>query len=555
MTETMKIQVGADVGGAVAGLKQVGSELRRTSSAAASTSDAISNSGSAVRRSTKDYTNFGRVIQDLPFGFQGIQNNLTQLIPSVGGLGLAFTGLVTALTFASTGFGAWTRGLSGSKKGVDDNTEALAAFEQQVQSSADRVDGLRNSLEFLNRLGKLRLNIAFGKGLATDLEDLRAQKIGNLELKAKLEIDRNSLKESVSQTRNMLVTELQSLMEDNSFFRGLKDKKQVDLVSLIDTGALEAYDASLSDEAKAILKTYKSLQAQVKNITKEINEASQTDSIIKAEIAQKKIDIAEDSAKKEEEARKKGLAAYKKWLEEQKKLQQEELERLIRHEKSLNNRDRTVGSRFMAGFTDDATRRRNQTNISSQGEVSRTNIVDPNIKTDLEGINNQLTEMLNSSKLAGEAVNGIGDAFASMGQAFLEGGNGVKAFFASLRTALGQIIGQLIKTAIVASILSAITGGASKGLSFGKAFSGLLSGNIKGFASGGIVTGKTLGWIGEGIGTSKTNPEVVAPLDQLEKYIGGAGNKFPEYLPAFELRGSTLRAWYAQSQKQGRLLI
>jgi hypothetical protein len=47
--------------------------------------------------------------------------------------------------------------------------------------------------------------------------------------------------------------------------------------------------------------------------------------------------------------------------------------------------------------------------------------------------------------------------------------------------------------------------------------------NIKGFAAGGLVYGPTLGLVGEGSGTSRSNPEVIAPLDKLKNYISGGG--------------------------------
>lgn len=42
---------------------------------------------------------------------------------------------------------------------------------------------------------------------------------------------------------------------------------------------------------------------------------------------------------------------------------------------------------------------------------------------------------------------------------------------------------------------------------------------IPAFAEGGLVSGATLGLIGEGIGTSMSNPEVIAPLDKLKSMI------------------------------------
>ena len=47
---------------------------------------------------------------------------------------------------------------------------------------------------------------------------------------------------------------------------------------------------------------------------------------------------------------------------------------------------------------------------------------------------------------------------------------------------------------------------------------------IPAFAEGGLVTGPTLGLIGEGIGTNASNPEVIAPLDKLKGFMNG-GNK------------------------------
>lgn len=48
----------------------------------------------------------------------------------------------------------------------------------------------------------------------------------------------------------------------------------------------------------------------------------------------------------------------------------------------------------------------------------------------------------------------------------------------------------------------------------------IASTQIPAFAEGGMVTGATLGLIGEGPGTSMSNPEVIAPLDKLKSMIG-----------------------------------
>lgn len=79
-------------------------------------------------------TNFGRVLQDAPWGFIGISNNLNPLLESFqrlnketgstgatfkamgrslmgpGGIGIALSAFTAVMSFASIGFGAWTRG-------------------------------------------------------------------------------------------------------------------------------------------------------------------------------------------------------------------------------------------------------------------------------------------------------------------------------------------------------------------------------------------------------------------------------------------------------------
>src|SRR6478736_4765061 len=110
----MDIVIGAEVTGAVNGLKQVQTQLVKSEQTATK----------FTQKSGKDFTGLSRVIQDLPFGFVAISNNLTQLLPAAGAAGLAFSALVSIVTFASTGFSNWTRGLKSNKDQISLNTKA-----------------------------------------------------------------------------------------------------------------------------------------------------------------------------------------------------------------------------------------------------------------------------------------------------------------------------------------------------------------------------------------------------------------------------------------------
>jgi hypothetical protein len=72
------------------------------------------------------------------------------------------------------------------------------------------------------------------------------------------------------------------------------------------------------------------------------------------------------------------------------------------------------------------------------------------------------------------------------------------------------------------------------------------SGNIPAFANGGIISGPTLGLMGEYPGAS-SNPEVVAPLDKLKDMIGGGGGG------TFVLRGQDLLLSVNRAQKASNI--
>jgi len=133
-----------------------GANLARANNQIGSAVPVINSAGAAAARSNVNFQNWGRVIQDLPFGFIGIQNNLTQLIPSVGAFGLAFSVLVSAITFAQTGLSNWTRGLDGNKKATKDATGANYDFADSLDAVASaQLKGARNSQQEIVELKAL----------------------------------------------------------------------------------------------------------------------------------------------------------------------------------------------------------------------------------------------------------------------------------------------------------------------------------------------------------------------------------------------------------------
>ena len=143
------------------------------------------------------------------------------------------------------------------------------------------------------------------------------------------------------------------------------------------------------------------------------------------------------------------------------------------------------------------------------------------VKTEeeIKKLNEAFNTMQNKIK---ETQSTFSSSFSSMSAdadtSFRDIGN---AALNSARQVIKAAIGQAIASQI-AKILAtlpfpfnvAVAAGA------GTAVGALFDKAIPAFAEGGMVTGATIGLIGEGPGTSISNPEVIAPLDKLKSMIG-----------------------------------
>tara|TARA_R100001463_G_scaffold18892_1_gene46876 strand:- start:3964 stop:5778 length:1815 start_codon:yes stop_codon:yes gene_type:complete len=142
----------------------------------------------------------------------------------------------------------------------------------------------------------------------------------------------------------------------------------------------------------------------------------------------------------------------------------------------------------------------------------------------LEGPENMLnwTEKLTKAQEAHNATVVLLEDI--MFSAAMSAANSQQKFFDSFIENIKQAIKQLLIQLAVLTVISLLLGGPT--MTIGKAFStakGKVLG-LEGFADGGLVYGPTTALIGEGVGTTASNPEVVAPLDKLKQYMGG-GNQ------------------------------
>ena len=103
-----------------------------------------------------------------------------------------------------------------------------------------------------------------------------------------------------------------------------------------------------------------------------------------------------------------------------------------------------------------------------------------------------------------------------------------EGFFKSFIQNLKQAIKQLLIQLAVITAIKFLIGGPGVAGNIAKAFA-LAKDSVLGLAKGGLVTGPTMALVGEGAGTTASNPEVVAPLDKLKNMIGGGTQQVQVY--------------------------
>jgi hypothetical protein len=118
--------------GIEAGSKEAQAQLKTLGNEIDKTADKMNKSGGSIKKSNQQWTNFALVIQDLPYGFRGIQNNLPALLGGIAGLagpiylvGSAVIALVTL----------WDQGFFKMKNATEALTKANKEYSESIKTS------------------------------------------------------------------------------------------------------------------------------------------------------------------------------------------------------------------------------------------------------------------------------------------------------------------------------------------------------------------------------------------------------------------------------------
>lgn len=172
MTE-MEIRIAADVEAALRSLQGIQKELDRTKLASDNAGRGAENAAKgfnklpqAANQATLAMTNLGRVVQDAPFGFIAIANNLDPLLQSFqqlqkssggtgsalktllgsltgpAGIALGLSVVTSAITFAQVGFDRWFGSLNKNKGSVDEQAKEFERLAGVIKSLSGTVGNL-----------------------------------------------------------------------------------------------------------------------------------------------------------------------------------------------------------------------------------------------------------------------------------------------------------------------------------------------------------------------------------------------------------------------------
>jgi hypothetical protein len=138
--------------------------------------------GNTVKKSNMQWTNFALILQDLPYGFRGIQNNLPAVIGGLAGM----TGPIYLISSALIAlFTAYDMGAFGATKSTNDWKKALKETNDEIRntinytnSEVSNLQGLVDVMLDLNTTESIRNKaLAEAREAITKVDEAQGKKI------------------------------------------------------------------------------------------------------------------------------------------------------------------------------------------------------------------------------------------------------------------------------------------------------------------------------------------------------------------------------------------
>jgi hypothetical protein len=636
-------------------LDQLKTSLVQTQNAANGAGSAIAGSANNLKKSNQNWTALSLVVQDLPYGFRGIQNNLPALLGGIAGIGgaayLAFSAVIATLTALDSGlisFGGkvklatdynkeFAQSLAEQKvkldslygiatnvnKSMDDRISAAKKLKEEYPKllenfSAEDIAAGKATTAY-NKLSAAVVKYAKAQAAQTAIKEIVTKQIENdLKIAEKeLEFKDASLSADKKQTeidkKNLIYAAgtinlervRASTIKDN--IDGLKaQNKQLDIQlskfediydanasfeldntgkgakTLTDKPTVSKYNEQLAQEEYNF---YKDSIFRAEQYFKNLNNIQKINALMEATIRGATADelfTIQKTYEQKELNFLKDLEDRKFVIRQQSEERQKQLTESYNKEKIdgqvtyTNNYIKSLDAQLRAEL------RLHKNNVNLQQEDIKGKINQLKFAQVFAAGNVKATEQINAALLRlNSTLTGVGTNWANTANKMVSIAND---FLANSFVSLGETIGKALAGEKVQPFVALAEILASSLIELGKALisfailegaafealkdptkwpialaagvaavaaGALLKAKLgkdktKKFANGGIISGPTMGLMGEYPGAA-SNPEVVAPLDKLKDMIGGGGGG------TFVLKGQDLLLSVNRAQKASNL--
>lgn len=538
-------------------------------------SDALGKVQKSAGNSSQAMINFGRVIQDAPYGIQGVANNIDPLIQSLGGS----AGLSIVTSLATSALVLFGKELFKSSNATFRAKEDLKEFTNVFGYNAKNVEQARKQLEEYHtmvssvveknaeELGKVSALVDRFKesnttrseqiGIIKQLQKLAPDYFGKLDAEsAKVrdvttayQLYNNEIVKTIE--TQIRLAELNDLIKDRLDF----SRQNKDATEFINN--LLASGKSLDEISKIISENFRlSNEAAQKfyNSNKFVTAEQEKQFLLQSAKIPLGVEILVQKLRKEQSildeinnAKQKTLGFTTQEIAEEEKLRHARIFSLEELKKIQELHDIINGKLPQK-----------KTAFTPTGQITSSLQLPGSSKEDEEKLKRTKAMLESFGKLAEKVgqqiVKGLGGAFTELFENILSGGKNAFQVFAQ---ALGNIIKRLIATALAAAVLSAIIstipgfGGAfgiDKVTSFGKSFKAVFSG-LAGFEEGGIARGPRSGYPVMLHGT-----EAVVPFDKMDQFINMVGKPSGETVIEHRITGDELVVLINRTEaRRGRL--
>jgi hypothetical protein len=511
------------------------------------------------------WTSLALVIQDLPYGFRGIQNNLPALVggfaAATGPIYLAFSALIAITTAYEKEIAQLIYGIDAfsiaNKKMNEELATSIGQAKSQIAADQSLLKIINDTTKSTNERERA-------------LASLKKEYEGNIELQ-KLDIqDGDKLALVYDKISNALIRRAKAtayaalIAEEETKIFKLQNQQGEEVVKNLGfmgtvyglaTGGMLGFNSASNIVTSAFSKQAKEIKQSQLNIelyTKKLDE--NTDASNKNADAQS---LDSSAIKKNGDNAKKEAAKLATYVA--KRLAGSGGETTYVAEPALDPSNAAKAFKAKMAYEKKASKDRvdflkeqYQLEVSeAEGSFSKIQLAEENMRIalnkgfmdgsiklseyidatiELRKKSNQTVLAESKAAMAEMLQMGIGimNALGPALDMLLEKGASIGEV---LSKAFQDVIKKLIKVAIAAAIAVALLsilfpGTVSKAGGGLKMFGNLVGGGMglgsQLFANGGIVSGPTMGLMGEYPG-AKSNPEVVAPLDKLKGLMGGGG--------------------------------